>query len=100
MTLDSLNIAAGWPEIFLLAMACVVLVVDVFISQKNRNITYLLSQLTLVVTFALIYTNQTDVRVLAFNDMFVQDKMSDVLKLFIVLIVFCCFRVFAGLPKR
>ena len=91
MTLDSLNISAGWPEIFLLAMACVVLVVDVFIQQKNRNITYLLSQLTLIVTFALIYTNQTDVRVLAFNDMFVQDKMADVLKLFIMTITFVVF---------
>jgi len=91
MTLDSLNIAAAWPEIFLLAMACVVLVVDVFIEQKNRNVTYLLSQLTLVVTFALIYTNLTDVRVLAFNDMFVQDKMADVLKLFIVTIIFVVF---------
>jgi len=91
MTLDSLNIAAGWPEIFLLAMACVVLVVDVFIHQKNRNITYLLSQLTLLVTFALVFTNQTDVRVLAFNDMFVQDKMADVLKLFILLITFVVF---------
>ena len=91
MTLDSLNINAGLPEIFLLAMACVVLVVDVFIQQKNRNITYLLSQLTLIVTFALIYTNQTDVRVLAFNDMFVQDKMADDLKLFILTIIFVVF---------
>lgn len=91
MTLESLNLAAGWPEIFLLAMACVVLVVDVFIPQEKRNITYLLSQVTLVITFFLIYSNQTDVRVLAFNDMFVQDRMADVLKLFILTITFVVF---------
>lgn len=91
MTLDSLNIAAAWPEMFLLAMACVVLVVDVFIHQNNRNVTYLLSQITLLVTFALVYTSMTDARVLAFNDMFVQDKMADVLKLFILMITFVVF---------
>ena len=50
MTLDALNIAITWPEIFLLAMACVILVVDVFIDDRRRNLTYLLTQLTLLLT--------------------------------------------------
>ena len=91
MTLDALNIAIAWPEIFLLGMACVVLVVDVFIEQNRRNLTYSLSQLTLLVTAALITLGEADQLVLAFNDMFVQDQLADTLKLFILAITFVIF---------
>ena len=91
MTLDALNIAITWPEIFLLVMACVILVVDVFIEDNRRNLTYLLSQLTLLVTAALITLGEAEQRVLAFNDMFVQDPLADTLKLFILAITFIIF---------
>ena len=91
MTLDALNIAITWPEIFLLVMACVVLVVDVFIEEGRRNLTYSLSQLTLLVTAALITLGEADQRVLAFNDMFIQDPLADTLKLFILAITFVIF---------
>jgi NADH-quinone oxidoreductase subunit N len=91
MTLDALNIAITWPEIFLLVMACVVLVVDVFIEQSRRNLTYSLSQLSLLVTAALITLGEADQRVLAFSDMFVQDQLADTLKLFILAITFVIF---------
>ncbi len=91
MTLDALNIAVAWPEIFLLTMACVILVVDVFIDEGRRNLTYLLSQLTLLVTFALVISGEAGQRLLAFNDMFVQDKLADTLKLFILAITFVLF---------
>jgi len=91
MTLESLNIAIALPEVFLLSMACLVLVIDVYLPNEKRNFTYVLSQLTLLVTFALVLGNQTDSRVLAFNDLFVQDAMADALKLFILII---CFGVF------
>ena len=91
MTLDALNIAITWPEIFLLVMACVVLVVDVFIEENRRNLTYSLSQLTLLVTAALITLGEADQRALAFSDMFVQDPLADTLKLFILAITFVIF---------
>lgn len=91
MTLESLNIAIALPEIFLLAMACLILVVDVYLPSDKRNLTYVLTQFSLIVTLALLLSNQTDVRVLAFNDLFVQDAMADVLKLFIVIISFGVF---------
>jgi len=91
MTLDALNIAITWPEIFLLTMACVVLVVDVFIEDERRNLTYVLSQLTLLTTAALITLGEAEQRVLAFNDMFVQDPLADTLKLFILAITFVIF---------
>jgi len=91
MTLDALNIAITWPEIFLLVMACVVLVIDVFIEDDRRNLTYVLSQLTLLVTAALITLGEADQRALAFNDMFIQDQLADTLKLFILAITFVIF---------
>ncbi len=91
MTLDALNIAITWPEIFLLVMACVILVVDVFIEDNRRNLTYLLSQLSLLVTAVLITLGEAEQRVLAFNDMFVQDPLADTLKLFILAITFVIF---------
>ena len=91
MTLESLNIAIALPEIFLLTMACLVLVVDVYLPQKRRNVSYVLSQLSLLITLFLVLSNQTDTRVLAFNDLFVQDAMADVLKLFILIISFGVF---------
>jgi NADH-quinone oxidoreductase subunit N len=91
MTLESLNIAIALPEVFLLSMACLVLVIDVYLPNEKRNFTYVLSQLTLLVTFALVLANQTDSRVLAFNDLFVQDAMADALKLFILIISFGVF---------
>jgi len=72
-------------------MACVVLVVDVYIDDQRRNLTYSLSQLTLLVTAGLITLGETDQRVLAFNDMFVQDSLGDTLKLFILAITFIVF---------
>ena len=91
MTLDALNIAIAWPEIFLLVMACVVLVVDVFIEDNRRNLSYLLSQFTLLATAVLITLGEAEQRVLAFNDMFVQDQLADTLKLFILAITFVIF---------
>jgi NADH-quinone oxidoreductase subunit N len=91
MTFESLNIAIALPEVFLLTMACLVLVVDVFLPQERRNISYLLSQLSLITALMLVLTRQTDTRVLAFNDLFVQDAMADALKLFILIISFGVF---------
>jgi len=91
MTLDILNYSVAWPEIFLLTMACIVLVVDVYLPAENRNITYVLSQMTLVLTLAIIAINAAGERVTAFNGTFVHDAMADVLKFFVVAIVAVTF---------
>jgi len=91
MTFESLNIAIAMPEVFLLAMACLVLLVDVYLPQEKRNLTYILTQFSLIITLVLLLAKQTEVRVLAFNDLFVQDAMADALKMFIVIISFGVF---------
>lgn len=91
MTFESLNIAIALPEAFLLTMACLVLVVDVYLPKEKRNLTYVFTQFSLIITLVLLLGNQTDTRVLAFNDLFVQDAMADALKLFIIIISFGVF---------
>ncbi|MDA3869503.1 MAG: NADH-quinone oxidoreductase subunit NuoN [Gammaproteobacteria bacterium] len=81
MTLEALNYLIAWPEIFLLSMACIVLVVDAFISEAKRDFSYLLAQLALLGSFVLLLMQPWDGRELAFNNMFVQDALSTVLKL-------------------
>ena len=75
----------AYPEIFLLVMACVILVADLFVRDENRGITYLLTQMTLagcaVVTWVIAAYMNTGEPVHTFSGMFVGDLMSDVLKL-------------------
>ncbi|MFP5344543.1 MAG: NADH:ubiquinone oxidoreductase subunit N, partial [Gammaproteobacteria bacterium] len=74
------------PEMFVLGMACLILVVDAYLSQNQRWITYTLSQLTLLGAALLtLMLHQTEPS-LTFNDSFIRDAMGGVLKLFIYLV--------------
>ena len=69
------------PEVFVLTMACVILIADLLIRQSGRLITYLLVQLTLLGCSLIIVGTHENGVVYAFHNMFVDDLMSDVLKL-------------------
>ena len=71
----------AYPEVFLLGMACVILVADLFISDDNRIITYALTQATLADCFVVTWVTSTAGPAYTFSGMFVDDLMSDVLKL-------------------
>ena len=79
------------PEIFLLSMACIILLADLFISDKNRVFTYLLSLATLAVTAALTVALHTPEPVYTFDGSFVSDSMGDVLKVFVYLVAAVAF---------
>ncbi len=85
MAFEIPNFAPALPEIFVLTMICVVLVVDLFLTDKNRSITYLLSQATLLGAAVLTLTIQSTVPEYTFSGTFVNDGMGTVLKLFIYL---------------
>jgi len=68
------------PEMFLLAMTCVVLVVDLFVKQASRGATYMLAQASLVITAVLTIVTYSPTETITFNGMFVRDPMADVLK--------------------
>jgi NADH-quinone oxidoreductase subunit N len=71
----------AYPELFLLAMACVVLIVDLFISDDNRIVTYGLTQFTLTGCALLTFFTGNAEPVYTFSGMFVDDLMADALKL-------------------
>ncbi|MFO8024083.1 NADH-quinone oxidoreductase subunit NuoN [Thiohalophilus sp.] len=85
------NIAPALPEIFILSMACLILIVDLFLQDRQRIITYLLTQLTLVVAFILVVMDFSQGRVLTFSDTFVRDPMADILKSCIFIAGFVTF---------
>jgi len=88
MTLSSLNLQVAYAEIFVLTAVCVVLLVDLFLSDRLRWITATLTFVTLAGAAAVTtYVAGVDVRVTALADMFVADPMGDVLKLFLYLTV-------------
>jgi NADH-quinone oxidoreductase subunit N len=62
-------------------MVCVILVADLFVSDENRIVTYGLTQATLIGCAILTYLTATGEPVYTFSGMFVDDLMSDVLKL-------------------
>ena len=79
------------PELFVLTMACVVLIVDLFLKQQQRMITYYLSQATLLGAILLTTVLQVDGIETGFSGTFVSDPMSVVLKLAIYLVTLLGF---------
>jgi NADH-quinone oxidoreductase subunit N len=71
----------AYAEIFLLVMVSAILIVDLFVTDPNKTATYLLVQLALLgCSLITVSTHQSGVEHL-FHNMFVDDLMSDVLKL-------------------
>ena len=74
------------PEFWVLVMACVIMLVDLFLHEERRGIIHMLAVLTLI--FAGIITLRGDYlvdgiqSVTVFNGHFVRDSMGDVLKVF------------------
>ncbi|MGH8640364.1 MAG: NADH-quinone oxidoreductase subunit NuoN [Burkholderiales bacterium] len=76
-------LAPAYPEIYLLGMVCVILVADLFVRDDNRVTTYALTQVALAGCFAItLFTARLESET-TFSGMFVDDLMSDVLKLLV-----------------
>ena len=74
-------------ETFLLAMVCTILLVDAFLSDARRWITYALTMATLVVCFLITGFTDWGGEIYTFSGMFVADPLANMLKLFIYLTV-------------
>ena len=81
--MSKFNLTAVLPEAILLAAACVVLLADLFVSERRRNLSYSLS-LTALAAVAWCCWRLLDGQQVqyAFGGMFVSDPMAQVLKLF------------------
>jgi NADH-quinone oxidoreductase subunit N len=91
MNFEVPNMMLAMPEMFILTMACIILVFDLFVSDNNRILTYGLAQLTLIGAFFLTLSDYSTTAQLTFNGSFIRDPMADLLKLCIYLAALVVF---------
>ncbi|TMH84561.1 MAG: NADH-quinone oxidoreductase subunit N, partial [Betaproteobacteria bacterium] len=83
----------AYPEIFLLAAACAILVIDLYLKDATRWVTYALSLAALLgcAVLTTIVTGMTGGQLATtFNGMFVSDMMASTLKMFTYIAVALC----------
>ncbi|MCL4721055.1 MAG: NADH-quinone oxidoreductase subunit NuoN [Gammaproteobacteria bacterium] len=86
------DLAAAVPEIILATGLCLILLVDLFLRQSARDVTYLLTVgLLVIVAWSLLGAGEEGMPLLAFGDSFVSDGLSGVVKLFAVAVVATVF---------
>lgn len=88
MSFEIPNLTPALPEIFVLGMACIVLLVDVYRRDQDRLLTYLLTQATMVGALILTISLHTTNPETTFSGTYVKDAMSDILKSFIYIVTF------------
>jgi NADH-quinone oxidoreductase subunit N len=82
--MNNMNLIPLYPEIFLLLAICAILLIDMFLPDDKRNVTYALSILTLAACgfLTLFSSENSEVSTYISNNMFVSDPMSNLLKMF------------------
>lgn len=85
------DLIVALPEITLLALACLVLIVDAFSKDPLHLLTYWTTQATLLVVLVLVVLYFPINAQVAFNGSFVSDSMSAILKMFMCGISFVVF---------
>ncbi len=77
----NLNFVVAYPEIFVLTAACVILLVDLFVSDRQRIVTFLLTMVSLLAAAFITVQYGVAERVITFHGTYVADPMGTVLKL-------------------
>ncbi len=87
--INNMNLMPALSEIVLMTAASVILLVDMFLSDAKRYITFWLSILSLVACAIIsgYLLCGSDISVYTFHNMFVSDPMSNMLKLFSIIAV-------------
>ena len=81
--MNDMNWLAIYPEITLLALTCVIAIVDLFVTDPRRTVTYLLTLATLVIVGVMQAGYVADgLTVYAMQRMVVSDPMGNLLELF------------------
>ena len=81
------NLLPAAPEIFLVVMALAILLIDLLVRDSRRTVTFALTQLALIGCAAIQFATSTGEITYTFSNMFVDDLMSDLLKLFLYMTV-------------
>lgn len=77
------NLLPAAPEIFLTVMALAILMIDLLVKDSRRTVIFVLTQFTLIGCAAIQFATSTGEISYTFSNMFVDDLMSDLLKLFL-----------------
>lgn len=80
-----MNFAIATPEIFLLTTICMILLIDLFLRDDCRTVTYLLSLVSLLTTALLVYSSLGNDKIVGLGNMYVRDDLSGVLKISMLL---------------
>jgi NADH-quinone oxidoreductase subunit N len=91
MTFEALNLMPILPEIILLALVCSILLIDVFLPEGKRDVTYWLSQASLAVVFIAVLLGMSMEQRFSFEGSVINDGLSDVMKLAMLLITSMAF---------
>lgn len=83
MSFEMPNFLLVAPELFVLGMALLVLIVDLFLTDAQRGFSYFLAQLTLLGAFLLTLSLHNGAIRYTFGGSFVSDDLSGLLKLFV-----------------
>lgn len=83
LAFNSKELIFAVPEIFLLTSIIVILLVNLFLNDKFKQITYYLTHLSLIVTALLSWSLLDYGEVIIFSNSFILDYFSGVLKIFI-----------------
>lgn len=90
--IDKLSWIAVYPEIILLAMACLIALVDLGVHSSKRTATYVLTLLTLAVVAGLqAFYASSEKTLYGFGGMMVSDPMGNWLKCFAAVAMFVTF---------
>jgi NADH-quinone oxidoreductase subunit N len=89
--IDKFSWMTVYPEVVLLVMACVIALVDLYVTSPRRTMTYVLTLLTLAVVALMqgLYA-ASDATIYGFNNMVVSDPMGNWLKCFSTLAMMAC----------
>ncbi len=91
MQFDATQILPILPEIAVLITACLVLVVDLYLKERDKGVNHGLTLIGLLVAIALAGLVGGGERVLVLGDNVVRDPLSDVLKVFVLIVSLLAF---------
>lgn len=76
------------PEMTVLGMLCVILIVDLFLNDRTRGITYVLTQLTIIAVAILSFLQLGAPTLISFNNSVIRDDLGSVLTIFVDVLMF------------
>jgi NADH-quinone oxidoreductase subunit N len=80
--MNNMNLVPVYPEIFLLIATSAILLIDMFLTDAKRHVTYALTIATILICIALSVADFSSPTAYTFNNMFVSDPMANLLKIF------------------